>query len=90
MANPVRVPDDTRSLHAIGDFIMNYQPYQNAFVNAIINRIAMTIVTSKMWDNPWTVFKRGYMEFGETVEEIFVNLAKPHSYDPVTAQNEVF
>lgn len=90
MANPVRVPDDTRSLHAIGDFIMNYQPYQNAFVNAIINRIAMTIVTSKMWDNPWTVFKRGYMEFGETVEEIFVNLAKPHSYDPVTAQSEVF
>lgn len=90
MSNPVRIPDDTRSLHAIGDFIMSYQPYQNAFVNAIINRVAMTLVTSKMWDNPWSVFKRGYMEFGETVEEIFVNLAKPHSYDPVTAQNQVF
>ena len=90
MSNPVRIPDDTRSLHAIGDFIMGYQPYQNAFVNAIINRVAMTLVTSKMWDNPWSVFKRGYMEFGETVEEIFVNLAKPHSYDPVTAQNQVF
>ena len=90
MANPVRIPDDTRSLHAIGDFIMGYQPYQNAFVNAMVNRIAMTIVTSKMWNNPWAIFKRGYMEFGETVEEIFVNLAKPHSYDPVTAQSEVF
>ena len=90
MANPVRIPDDTRSLHAIGDFIMGYQPYQNAFINAIVNRIAMTIITSKLWSNPWTVFKRGYMELGETVEEIFVNLAKPHSYDPVTAQNEIF
>lgn len=90
MANPVRIPDDTRSLHAIGDFIMGYQPYQNAFVNALVNRIAMTIVTSKMWNNPWAVFKRGYMEFGETVEEIFVNLAKPHSYNPVTAQSELF
>lgn len=90
MANPVRIPDDTRSLHAIGDFIMGYQPYQNAFLNAIVNRIGLTIITSKMWNNPWSVFKRGFMEFGETVEEIFVNLAKPHDYDPVTASKEIY
>lgn len=90
MANPVRIPDDTRSLHAIGDFIMSYQPYQNAFLNAVVNRIGLTIITSKMWNNPWSVFKRGFMEFGETVEEIFVNLAEPHSYDPVTASKEIF
>lgn len=90
MPNPVRVPDDTSSLHAIGDFIMSYQPYQNAFLNALVNRIGRTIVTSKMWNNPWARFKRGYMEFGETVEEIFVNIAKPHSYDPATAESEVF
>lgn len=90
MANPVRIPDDTRSLHAIGDFIMSYQPYQNAFLNAIVNRIGLTIITSKMWNNPWSVFKRGFMEFGETVEEIFVNLSKPHDYDPVTASKEIF
>ena len=86
----IKINDDTRSLHAIGDFIMSYQPYQNAFLNAMVNRIAMTIVTSKMWANPWTVFKRGYMEFGETVEEVFVNLADPHSYDPYTASKEIF
>lgn len=90
MPNPVRIPDDTRSLHAIGDFIMSYQPYQNAFLNAIVNRIGLTIITSKMWNNPWSVFKRGFMEFGETVEEIFVNLSKPHDYDPVTASKEIF
>ena len=90
MPNPVRVPDDTSSLHAIGDFIMSYQPYQNAFLNALVNRIGRTIVTSKMWNNPWARFKRGYMEFGETVEEIFVNIAKPHSYDPATAESEIF
>lgn len=90
MANPVRIPDDTRSLHAIGDFIMSYQPYQNAFLNAIVNRIGLTIITSKMWNNPWSVFKRGFMEFGETVEEIFVNLAEPHSFDPSTASKEIF
>lgn len=90
MANPVRIPDDTRSLHAIGDFIMGYQPYQNAVLNAIVNRIGLTIITSKMWNNPWSIFKRGFMEFGETVEEIFVNLAEPHSFDPVTASKEIY
>lgn len=86
----IQLYDDTRSLHAIGDYIMSYQSYQNAFVNALVNRIAMTLVTSKMWSNPWSVFKQGYMEFGETVEEVFVNIAKPHSYDPAKAENEIF
>ena len=90
MANPIRVYNDTRSLHAIGDFIMNYEAYQNAFVHSLVNRIGMTIVTSRMWNNPWSMFKQGYMEFGETVEEVFANIAKPHSYDPATAEKELF
>ncbi len=90
MPNPVQVYDNTESLHNIGEFIMNYQPYQNAFVSALVNRIGLTIVTSKMWNNPWAVFKRGYMEFGETVEEIFANISKPHSFSPSVAEKEVF
>ena len=90
MANPIRIYDDTRSLHAIGDYIMNYEAYQNAFVNALVNRIAMTLVTSRMWSNPWSMFKQGYMEFGETVEEVFANIAKPQSYDPAIAEKEIF
>lgn len=90
MANPIQVYDNTESLHNIGQFIMNFQPYQNAFLSALVNRIGLTIVTSKMWNNPWAVFKQGYMEFGETVEEIFANISKPHSYNPSKAEDEVF
>lgn len=90
MANPVRLTDDTRSIHAIGDYIMSYQPYQNAFLNALVNRIGRVLVTSRMWENPWAVFKKGKLEYGETVEEIFANIAKPHSYDPSKAESEVF
>ena len=88
--NPIDIPDNTRSIHKLGDFIMSYQPYQNAFVDALVNRIAMVIVTSRMWSNPWARFKQGTMEFGETVEEVFVNIAKPHSFDPAVAEKEVF
>lgn len=87
---PIDIPDNTESLHAIGEFIMSYQPYQNAFVNALVNRIGRVIITSKLWRNPWSIFKRGYLEFGETVEEIFVNIAKPHSFDPANAEKEIY
>lgn len=88
--NPVRVPDDTRAIHNIGEYIMSYQPYQNAFLNALVNRIGKVLVTSRIWRNPWAVFKQGRLEYGETVEEIFVNIAKPHSYDPAKAETDVF
>ena len=88
--NPVRVPDDTRSIQNIGEFIMSYQPYQNAFLNAFVNRIGRVLVTSRLWNNSWAVFKKGKMGYGETVEEIFVNIAKPHSFDPAKAESEVF
>lgn len=88
--NPVSIPDSTDSIHNIGEHILEYQPLQNAFLDALVNRIGRVIITSKMWNNPWSVFKKGYLEFGETVEEIFVNIAKPHSFDPQTAEKEVY
>ena len=88
--NPVRIPDDNSSIHDIGKFILEYQPYQNAYLNALVNRIGRVLVTSRMWQNPWAVFKKGKLEYGETVEEIFVNIAKPHSFDPAKAETEVF
>lgn len=90
MTNRISVPDNTEALHAIGEYVMQYEAMQNAYLTALVNRIGMTIITSKMWDNPWSVFKKGRLEFGETVEEIFVNLAKPHSFDPATAEKEVY
>lgn len=78
------------SVRAIGTILMDYPALQNEFLNALVNRIGRVIVTSKMYDNPWNMFKRGMLEFGETVEEVFVEIAKPFEYDPETAESEVF
>lgn len=88
--NPVRVPDDNRSLHNIGQYIMQYEAYQNAYLTALVNRIARVIVTSRVWKDKWAVFDMGKLDYGETIEEIFVNIAKPHSYDPAKAETQVF
>lgn len=78
------------SIRSIGEIIMQYTPLQNEFLNALVNRIARVIITSKMYSNPLSMFKKGLIDFGETIEEIFVNIANPHQYDAEESENKVF
>lgn len=81
---------DASSIKAIGSIMMQYAPLQNEFLSALVNRIGRVIITSKLYSNPWAFLKRGYLEFGETLEEIFVNLAKPFQFAPEVAEETVF
>lgn len=86
----IDISGTTETIHAIGDYVTNFTPAANAYVNALVNRIAFVTISSKMYTNQWAVFKKGRLGFGETVEEIFVNLAKPYQFSPSTAEQEVF
>lgn len=81
---------DPESVREIGTIIMDYPQLQNEFLSALVNRIGRVLITSKMYDNPWSMFKKGMLEFGETIEEIFVNIAKPFQFDPSVAESKVF
>ena len=81
---------DAESIKQIGAIIMDYPSLQNEFLSALVNRIGRVMVTSKMYDNPWAFFKKGLLEFGESIEEIFVNIAKPYQFDPAVAETNVF
>ena len=82
--------NDLESIRSIGNIIMDYPGIQNEFLSALINRIGRVIITSKSFRNPWAMFKRGLLEFGETVEEIFVNIAKPFTFDPEEAETTLY
>lgn len=71
----------TESIRAVGEQILAYQPRMNEFVSALVNRIARVIVTSKLYSNPLAFAKKGLLEYGETIEEIFVDIAKANAYD---------
>lgn len=60
----------------VGEVLMGYPALANQFINALVNRIALVRVTSATFNNPYSSLKKGYLEFGETVEEIFANIAK--------------
>ena len=81
---------DPESLRTIGAVIMDTPSLKNEFLSALANRIGRVKLTSKTYDNPWANFKKGLLEFGETIEEIFVELAKPFQYDPEVAETNLF
>lgn len=78
------------TLRNAGNTIVNYQPLANAFLSALMNRIGRVLITSKLYNNPWAGFKKGLLEYGESVEELFVNIIEAKEFDPETAENEVF
>ena len=80
----------TDSIRAVGQAITAYQPRMNEFISALVNRVARVVVNSKMYQNPWAFAKKGVLEFGETIEEIFVDIANAVPFDPDNAVAEVF
>lgn len=80
----------TESIRAIGETIMNFPTLQNEFLDQLVNRIGRVIITSKLYENPWAMFKKGILEYGEVIEELFVNIAKPYEYNVQEAEDTVF
>lgn len=74
--------DTTASIRAVGQAILAQQSRRNAFVETLVNRIGFEAIKIRQYKNPWAMFKKGFLDYGETVEEIFVNLCKVRGYDP--------
>lgn len=80
----------TESIRMVGEAICAQRPRMNEFINALVNRIALVTVTSKSYSNPLSFVKKGVLEFGETIEEIFVDIAKAHPFDQKDSENTLF
>lgn len=79
-----------REIPAVGEVLFGYPTLANQFLASLMNRIALVRAKSATFNNKFSMFKKGYLEFGETVEEIFVELAKVQRFDPDKAQAREF
>lgn len=61
---------------------MSYKVTENEFLNALVNKIAMTIVRNKTFKNPLAVLKKGNIPLGRNIEEIYTNPVTGTIYDP--------
>ena len=88
--NYVPVLLDGDDIKKIGNILMDNVTLKNEFLQTLVNRIGYVITTSKSYKNPLSIFKKGKLDYGETVEEIFVNIAKPFHFDVDVATSEVY
>lgn len=78
--NLVPVVETEQDVRKVGDVLYGYPALANQFINALVNRIALVKVKSANFNNMYADLKKGYLEFGETVEEVFVNIAKAREF----------
>lgn len=52
---------------------------QNEFIYAM-NKIGLTLMETVSYENPFIFLKKGKLEFGMTIEDLFVEMAQPHDY----------
>lgn len=74
----------------VGEILYGYPALANQFLNALINRIALVKVKSAVFNNAYAELKKGYLEFGETVEEVFVGIAKAREFSAEKAEAREF
>ena len=75
------VTADAEIIRSVGSILMQNPALMNEFLSALCNRIGKVLINSKLYNNPWAVFKKGVLEFGEVVEHIFTNIADVYEFD---------
>lgn len=88
--NSVPTVETTADIPKVGDVLYGYPALANQFINALVNRIALVRVNSATFNNAYAELKKGYLEFGETVEEVFVGIAKAREFSAEKAEAREF
>lgn len=78
------VPNANASnIQTIANILLNdaYQPELNEFITNLINRIGLTIVRNKSFNNPLAMFKKGSVPLGTDIQDIYTNPAEEQDYE---------
>lgn len=86
----VPVVTQEKDIPKVGDIIYGYPKLANEFIGALVNRIAAVRIKSATFNNAYANLKKGYLEFGETVVEYFVKIAKAREFSPEKAEKREF
>lgn len=80
----------THDIPKVGDILYGTPSLANQFLNALVNRIALVYIQSANFNNPYARLKKGYLEFGESVEDIFVSIANVVEFDTEKVEEREF
>lgn len=87
-----KVPEVTveNDIPKVGEVLYGYPRLANEFISELVNRIAAVRIKSADFNNKYKELKKGYLEFGDTVVEYFVKIAKAREFSPEKAEKREF
>lgn len=76
-----RIPSATKTNYeTVIENITTYPTTKNEFVGALTNLVGKTIFLNKLYNNPFKFFKKGTLEYGKTIESVFIDLVQAKSF----------
>lgn len=78
-----RIPEATReNIAEVGNTILSYTPTANMYLTSLVNRIGkVTIDMLDTMDDIYGVFGEEKLEFGDTVQKIFIDIPSAHAFE---------
>lgn len=77
-----RLPQATQqNITSVYETIAQYPTVRNEFINVLTNQVVKTLFFSKVFENKLKLFHKGFLEVGESIESIFVDIIKSKSFD---------
>lgn len=78
-----RIPQATRTnIASVGNTILSYSPSANAFFTGLLNRIGKVVIERMDgMEDIYDVFENGKLEFGDTIQKIFVDIPSANAFD---------
>lgn len=65
----------------VGQAVLNApQPIRNEFMTNLYNKIGLTLIDSPVIENEFSFLKKGTLEYGQTIEDLYVGLAQSEPY----------
>ena len=68
-------------LEKFGNALSQYEVHANEFMYELINQIGRINVNARTWTSPLKEFKRGFLEYGDTIEDIYIEPIKAMAFE---------
>lgn len=86
-----RIPVATQeNIAGLYETIMTYDGIRNEFISSLVNLIALQRIETLYFRNPLSDLKDAPMRYGDTEEEIFVNMVTAQEFDPYAGPEKLF
>ena len=73
----------------VSDVFAQYPSAKNEFINTLTNQVVRSVIYSKVFNNPLQMFHGGKLEVGQSIEQLFVDMAEVKGFLEMEQNDEV-